>query len=158
MKTTKTQVRLPLSSRPVTFRLVWFYYVITPLFLLVELLWGIDFRVPALLSMPMRYFYYTCCFGCGAACFLRPRFTPVIAFVESTINVILIFVGFGTTLFSATLSFADTSAEPQTFSLKTVYSFAVTATIWVIAFYHAQAGMIKIARDQAPDRTTRPEG
>lgn len=145
--------------KPVTFRLVWAYYIATPLFLIIELLWGISLRVSPFLPTAMRYLYYTCCFGCGAACYLRPRSTPVIALAESTTNVVLIFVGFGTALIKASVTVAETESFPEVLTFKSILGFGVIATIWIISFYHSQELVQKIIRKKTDgDKSAHPGG
>ena len=77
------------------FRTVRLYYFATPVFLLMEVLGGISFRVPYFLVTPaLRYLYYAFCAACGAGCYFRPRATYIIAFVECTINITLLLTGF----------------------------------------------------------------
>jgi hypothetical protein len=124
--------------KPMTFRLIWAYYIAVPLFLIIELLWGVSLRVPVFLTVPVRYFYYACCFGCGALCYLRPRATPVVALVESTINIFLIFLGFGTAMIKAAYMVTETTTVPQIFTPKGVVNFFTVGAVWTISFYHSQ--------------------
>jgi hypothetical protein len=148
MKETKDRYLPKISSKPVTLRLVWGYYIATPLFLIVELVWGISFRVPLSLPTRLRYTYYVCCFVCGAICYFRPRITPVIAVVESTVNITLIFLGFVIAI-TKTWHLDETMTVPEALTLKGVLSFAVIATVWIISFQHSLGLVQKMVEEKS---------
>jgi hypothetical protein len=138
MKKTRDQHLLNISSKPMAFRLVWAYYIATPLFFIMELLWGISLRVPVLLAVPLRYVYYLFCFVCGAICYFRPRVTPVIGLIESTVNIALVFLGFLAAIIATwNVDRTTTTPAPEALPLKDVLSFAIIATVWIISFHHS---------------------
>ena len=122
-----------------TFGLLRAYYIATPLFLIIELLCGISLRVPIFLSMPLRCFYYGCCFACGTVCYLRPRATPAVALIESSLNIGVVFLGFGAAMIKAAYLVAETTTVPEVLTVKGVINFVVVGTIWIISFYPSQA-------------------
>ncbi len=62
------------------------YYTITPLFILLDYVWGINVRAVVLDSEPMyKGLYYGFCVLCGVVIYIVPRLSPVVALVESTI-------------------------------------------------------------------------
>jgi hypothetical protein len=114
------------------FQTVRLYYLATPVFLLAELFAGISFRVPYFLSAPsLRYLYYAFCAACGAGCYLRTRATYLIAFAESTFNIVLLVVGF----FFAMWTMDAAGNVPHIFTIKGIIGFGITASIWTISFY-----------------------
>ena len=139
METPTEQFQPEASSSPIAFGLLRAYYIATPVFLVIELLSGISLRVPIFLTMPLRCLYYGCCFACGTVCYLRPRATPTVALTESTINIFLIFLGFGTALIKGAFLVAETTTIPEVFTPKGIVNFIVVATVWVVSFYHSQA-------------------
>jgi hypothetical protein len=137
MKRIRDQYLLNISSKPMAFRLVWAYYIATPLFFIMELLWGISLRVPVLLAVPLRYVYYLSCFVCGAICYFRPRITPVIGLIESTVNIALVFLGFLAAIIATwNVDRTTTTPAPEALPLKDVLGFAIIATVWIISFHH----------------------
>jgi len=67
----------------------WYYYA-TPLFILLDYLLGINVRVSALDTMPFhKNAYYGFCILCGLCIYISPRFSPLVALLESAINYIL---------------------------------------------------------------------
>jgi hypothetical protein len=70
------------------------YYYLTPLFILLDYGWGISVRVTVLNSMPFyKDLYYGFCILCGVIAYALPRFAPVVALFESTINFVMTVVG-----------------------------------------------------------------
>ena len=64
-----------------------YYYFITPLFVLLDYLGGINVRVAVLDSMPLyKNLYYGSCVICAVAIYTVPRCTPFVALIESTTN------------------------------------------------------------------------
>ncbi len=117
------------------FQTVRLYYLATPAFLLAELFAGISFRVPYFLTAPaLRYLYYAFCAACGAGCYLRPKSTYLIAFAESTFNIALLIVGFFFAMWTADVAL-DSGAATRLFTLKGMFGFGITCTIWIISFY-----------------------
>ena len=67
------------------------YYYITPLFILLDYLGGINVRVAVLDSFPLyKSLYYGFCVLCGVGMYALPRCTPIVALFESTINILMI--------------------------------------------------------------------
>ena len=60
------------------------YFALTPAFILLDYVVGVNIRVAVLDSYPMyKGFYYAFCILCGIITFSLPRFSPVIALFES---------------------------------------------------------------------------
>jgi len=113
------------------------YYILTPLFLATELIWGAKIRIPFILTdAALRYSYYGVCFGCGALCFFRQKWTPVVAFVESTVNVVLLFVGLCLTIANYYLEAIEGNFENISGVLthNEISGFVLVAAVWSIAF------------------------
>lgn len=67
----------------------WYYYA-TPLFILLDYLLGINVRVSALDTMPLyKNLYYGFCILCGLCMYISPRYSSVVALLESAINYVL---------------------------------------------------------------------
>jgi hypothetical protein len=139
METPTEHSQPKVSSKPITFGLLRAYYIATPVFLIIELLSGISLRVPIFLTMPLRWFYYGCCFACGTVCYLRPRATPAVALIESSLNIGVVFLGFGAAMIRAAYLVAETTTVPEVLTVKGIVNFIVVGTVWIISFYHSQA-------------------
>ena len=114
------------------------YYITTPVMIVVELLWGLNFRVPFFLTGIIRYAYYCLCVGCGGACYFWPKMVPIVGLAESTVNVVILIAGYGAAVYCAMFSVLETGGGtvPEILTAKAVVSFAVPAYIWIMSFYH----------------------
>jgi hypothetical protein len=71
----------------------WYFYI-TPLFILLDYILGLNIRVSALDSMPLyKSLYYGFCILCGIGAFIAPQYSALVALSESTINFMMIVVG-----------------------------------------------------------------
>ena len=125
------------SDKAGGFGLLQFYYILTPLFLITELIWGVRVRVPLILaSADLRYGYYGVCFVCGVLCYFRRKLIPVVAVVESTINIALLCSGFYLTSVNSILDFAEGKIDeiPEALTYKGILGFLLALVVWTIAF------------------------
>ena len=125
------------SGKAGGFGLLQFYYILTPLFLITELFWGLSIRVPLILaSAELRYGYYGVCFVCGVLCYFRRKLIPVVAVVESTINIALLCSGFYLTSVNSMLDFAEGKIDeiPEALTYKGILGFLLALVVWTIAF------------------------
>ena len=125
------------SGKAGGFGLLQFYYILTPLFLITELIWGVRVRVPLILaSADLRYGYYGVCFVCGVLCYFRRKLIPVVAVVESTINIALLCSGFYLTSVNSILDFAEGKIDeiPEALTYKGILGFLLALVVWTIAF------------------------
>ncbi|MDT8303448.1 MAG: hypothetical protein RQ760_18355 [Sedimentisphaerales bacterium] len=71
----------------------WYFYI-TPLFILLDYIYGINVRVSALDTMPTyKNIYYGFCILCGIGMFITPRYAAIVALFESSINFMMIVLG-----------------------------------------------------------------
>ena len=71
----------------------WYFYI-TPLFILLDYILGLNVRVSALDSMPgYKNLYYGFCILCGIGAFIVPGYSAIVALFESSINIMMIVVG-----------------------------------------------------------------
>ena len=70
------------------------YYVLTPLFVLLDYFWGINIRVAILDSEPLyKGLYYGFCVLCGVVVFVVPQCARVVTLLESSIIFVMTVVG-----------------------------------------------------------------
>ncbi|MHC4594605.1 MAG: hypothetical protein ACYS9C_09495 [Planctomycetota bacterium] len=71
----------------------WYYYI-TPLFILLDYIWGVNVRVNVLDSTPLyKSLYYGFCILCGVGMYIAPRYSAVVALFESAINFTMTILG-----------------------------------------------------------------
>lgn len=70
------------------------YYYVTPLFILLDYIWGVNVRVTVLDSTPLyKNLYYGFCILCGVGMYIVPQCSAVVALFESTIIVTMTVLG-----------------------------------------------------------------
>ncbi len=71
----------------------WYFYI-TPAFILLDYCLGLNIRVAALDSMPLyKNLYYGFCVLCGICMYIIPRYSAVVALLESSINIMMLVLG-----------------------------------------------------------------
>jgi hypothetical protein len=133
------------------------YYYITPLFILLDYAWGISIRVTVLDSMPLyKNFYYGFCILCGICVYALPRFTPVVALFESSINFLMTVLA----VFMPYIQFITKTDDFLTANLPTVAGFdtphivnILLAGIIAIFGFHGSIHMLGIS-DKRPSSIT----
>ena len=127
-----------------------FYYILTPLFLVMERVWGINIRVPLILSSAkLRYAYYGVCFACGLLCYFKEILTPIVTIVESTINIALLCSGFFLTALTMSMEIGEGQINnvPEALSLKGVLGFVLALAVWAFAFKRSEWILLKGKRN-----------
>jgi len=70
------------------------YYAVTPAFILLDYIWGINVRTAVLDNMPLyKGLYYGFCILCCIIVFLVPRSSSIVALTESIIIIMLTVLG-----------------------------------------------------------------
>ena len=124
------------------------YYLVTPAFLVLEWLTGLQIRVPAFLQEPVhRNTYYGICFAFGILFFLLPRLAGAVALLESSVNIVLVFAIFGKGIADVLTKAAEDPIEfvptAETFSGDVVAGMLLAMVVWVFAFSCASVVMAK---------------
>lgn len=68
------------------------YYLLTPLFALLDAGFGFSFRVSGIMDPAHRYAWYGLCLICALGCYFRPRYAALIAMAESSGNLLILFL------------------------------------------------------------------
>jgi len=128
------------SAKAGRFVLLRFYYILTPLFLIMELIWGIKVRVPLIMeNAELRYAYYGVCFAFGVICYFRHKLTAMLAMTESVINIALLCCGFYLAVVSSyDYAVGEIDEFPEALTLKGALGFVLALMVWIIAFYHCE--------------------
>jgi hypothetical protein len=75
------------------------YYLATPAFALVDVVWGAPIRAVAIGPMSARFAYYAVCFGLGLLVRGKPRLAVPVGIGESTLNLTLLLAGIVTAVY-----------------------------------------------------------
>jgi hypothetical protein len=113
----------------------------TPLFVALDLLYGINLRIPFLDTLPgAKAAYYAADLACATAVAARPRWTPTIGLAESTINIALLVISTA----AAYLSMIDSAASPDVvmvnpFTPEKVTSLVLSTSVLSASYMMRQA-------------------
>lgn len=70
------------------------YYAVTPVFILLDYIWGINIRVAVLDNYPLyKGLYYGFCIFCGVLIFLVPRSSSIVTLIESITVIMMTVLG-----------------------------------------------------------------
>ncbi len=120
------------------YRLFQFYYLATPIFVLVDIIYGTNIRVAALEQYPvLKYLYYILCMGCAVATRAIPRLSAVVALIESSVNILLLILGVFIPYYQLIqqLMSNQTVVENKVITTEIMTNFMISGTIWVISFF-----------------------
>ncbi len=118
----------------------WYFYI-TPLFILLDYILGINIRVSALETMPTyKNLYYGFCILCGICMYIIPRYSAVVALLESSINIMMLVLGIFlpyirtiTALIDDVLG-ADFTALGESFKVQPMVNLAIVASCLILTF------------------------
>jgi hypothetical protein len=118
-----------------------FYFYITPLFILLDYIFGINVRVSALEAMPTyKNLYYGFCILCGICMFIIPRYSAIVALFESSINIMMLVLGIIlpyiqtiTALMDDVLG-ADFKALEESFKVQPMVNLAIVGFCLILTF------------------------
>jgi hypothetical protein len=111
-------------------------YWSTPLFVLLDFVYGVSLRIPFLDALPgAKAVYYTADLACAVAITARPRWTAAIGFAESTLNIVLLVLSTG----AAYLGVLESAASPDVvianpFTPQAVASLALAALVLAASY------------------------
>lgn len=121
--------KLTSSSRSVMLA----YYVATVLFLLLDMLVGLNVRIAFFdASIPLRAGYYCVCFACLGLMLWRPLWTAVISAFESLVTLVALIVSFGTR--AILVSDALLEGRDPAITMPEIVNFLMSGSIAYVAW------------------------
>ena len=118
----------------------WYFYI-TPLFILLDYFLGLNIRVSALDSVPVyKNLYYGFCVLCGIGVFIAPGYSTIVALFESTINFIMLIVGFFLQYMQTVTSLmddvtgSDFKAVENSLTAESMTNFAIVGFCLILTF------------------------
>jgi len=130
---------------------------ITPIFILLDYVWGISIRVTVLDSMPLyKNLYYGFCILCGVFVYAIPVMTPAVALFESSINFLITVLA----VFMPYINFITKTDDYLIVDLPTVARFdtphivniLLAGTIAILGF-HGSIDALRISKDKPLSNT-----
>lgn len=134
-----TSGRLPLVS---------LYYLATPLFFFVDLLWQAPIRVSFVEDAGTRYAYYLFCMLCGGVCYRWPRIAPLVGLCESSLNILLLVLGALLPLYRLPEQILADEVVTNPITSTRIINFCLSGLILVISFRSRQADLATMGGNQ----------
>jgi hypothetical protein len=114
------------------------YYLITPAFILLDYLVGVNVRVAVLDGLPLyKNLYYGFCAVCGLTVYLLPAVSAAVALFESTVNVAITMVSLFLPYVQSVQHWADLEGGgelPLTVGPEVPINLLLAGVVAVIAF------------------------
>lgn len=95
-----------------TRRLFEWFYIITPVFAVVDWVWGVPARAAGIPSPAWRAGYYVLLIGCGLLCRRVPEAGPFVGVVESSVNLLLLLLAVLLPIWSAAEGAPPVNGDP----------------------------------------------
>lgn len=123
-------------------RVLTWYYLATPLFVLVDVYVSAPIRVAALGDSPWRWAYYAGALGCGVVCRLRPGWAPAVGMVESATNLFLLVLGILLPIWSLPDDLLAGRPLTGPFDEVGILNFLLSGAVFIGAFHRSQASFL----------------
>lgn len=118
------------------------YYLATPLFALVDWLWGVNVRIVALDDYPaMKYGYYALCLGCGFLTCVRPALAPVVGLGESSLNIVLLVLGMLFPYFRVSRAILEGHSVVNPYHPGMFVNFAISGVVLYLALRRSERAL-----------------
>jgi hypothetical protein len=126
----------PLPGGRATRRFIATYYLLTPLFWLIDWTYGANVRVVALQdSEGWRALYYVLCMAGGLALWVRPLWSDLLGLLECSIALLLLILGILLPYWRLADQIAADRFVANPYTPELVINFVLAGTVWLIAFY-----------------------
>jgi hypothetical protein len=129
------------------------YYWTTPIFLLLDLLFGIDIRVSAFIHHPSyKFLYYVFCFACMALMVWKPGLSAAVGLFESSINIVILCSGMMLSVYLAGDLIVEGTEGYSGVTVQRVINFILSGGICLSSFYRC----VSVSSQRSKSRWFRP--
>jgi len=126
---------------PGPLRFVLAYLLATPVFWVLDLVFGLDIRIAFMEDTLWKSSHYSVLTASAIGCYLRPRWTAIIAFIESTTNVFIHILSFVIPVFSLPAQVLNGETTMTQFSTGNIIGFVMVGGIMALSFNSAIEAM-----------------
>ena len=115
------------------------YYLATPVFILLDAVFGISIRIPFLDNAPaLKYIYYMAVFFVGLIIAKAPWSAKYLSIGECALGFVLNISGFMQPLYGAGFGMEELQKAAAYYTPQTIFHFMMTGGLLVVWFYQAQ--------------------
>ncbi len=124
-------------------RLIQFYYLGSPLFLLFGTWWGVELRASFLPDSRTRFLYYVFLGGLGLLTWFRPRTAPWVAMGESALNLLLVLLWVLLPVYGLAESALESGAVGLPYTPgRVLLNGGLAGSFFILGFYRAQGAAL----------------
>jgi hypothetical protein len=127
-------------------RLVQSWYLATPLFVALDLGFGLNVRVVFADQSALRFLWYALLAGCALVTLSRPGLTAAVGMVESGISVALLIIGIYLPVLGAAEALEAGTRISPILTPRGLVNAALSGGVFVVSFYGNQAALIASRR------------
>lgn len=131
-------------------RIIEGYYLATPVFFVVDLLFEAPVRVAGLAMPGWRYAYYGALVLLGIVCRARPRVAPAVGMAESATNLLLLLLSILLPIWSAGEALATDEIIVPGLTQAGVWNVAIAGSMAVISFKRNERSLYSMLRRDRP--------
>jgi hypothetical protein len=128
-------------SIPSRLHLLQIYYLGTPVFFLLDVLWQARIRVSFVKDTSLRYAYYLFCLLCGLVSYLCPHLAALVGLFESSLNIVLLVLGALLPLYRLPEQVLRGEAADLPVTATPIVNFCLSETILVMSFRRHEAAV-----------------
>jgi hypothetical protein len=115
------------------------FYYLTPFFILIDYFFDFNIRITGLNQFGIyKNIYYLFCLSCAVIIYKYEGYSLVVGFVESLINLLILFIGFLLPYFRYASLIADGNIEEVYFyDTKIIINFMISGFIVILSFQYS---------------------
>jgi len=115
------------------------YYLATPLFALLDWIFGWNVRAAGLAEQPAwKNGYYAICTAAGVITALRPSLSRFVGLVESSVNIFLLILGVMLPYWAAVRQASEgASIQGVSFTFSRLLNFLISGFMWIHVFHQS---------------------
>jgi hypothetical protein len=114
------------------------YYWITPLFVVLDWVWGVSVRAAFLPRFEHRLAYYVLCLLCAVVCQREPGAAPYVGLGESSVNLFLLLLGIMLPIWQTSDAILAGAALPALMSPAKLVNAMLSGGMIIVSFHRSQ--------------------
>ncbi len=120
------------------------YYLVTPLFVAADWIFGANVRAAGLADWPLlRAAYYVACGGCFCLAHFRPGWALAVGIAESSFNLLLLVLAVFLPYYALIESVSQSGTGANPFTPAFVTNLLIASSAWCLSYYGTMPGQFR---------------